>query len=118
MKSVFITCIFCLSINTFAQQLNQKVEDLPLLIDLKYQNTENSFANTIDLKPDLYSQIISFGVAEEFPKNNFKIKSKKIRFSQYEPLQIDLKRELRNIMHKYPGDGNNLFINAKGLKTN
>ena len=114
MKTIFIIFAFCLSTNTFAQQLKKEVEKCPLLIELKYQNDGSLFSNTTNLKSDLYSQIISVKAIETFPKNDFKVANKNFAFSK--TLQMDLSKELRSIMHKFPGDGNNLHIDARGMK--
>ena len=96
MKPIFIIFAFCLSTNTYAQQLNKKTEKLPLLIKLKYQNTERLFPDNLDLKPDLYNQIMLIGVIETVPKNSFNLNTKKLKFTFSETLQIDLTKELRN----------------------
>ena len=116
MKPIFIILAICLSANTFAQQLNKKAEKLSLLIKLKYQNNESLYASIIDLNPDSYQQIMSIGKVGTFPKSNFIINTKNIKLAFPEIRQIDLSKQLRNIMHKFPGDGNNLHIDARGLK--
>lgn len=114
MKIIFIILTLCFCTNTFAQKIVDKDDKLPLPIILKYQNIEDLSPNTINLNPNLNNQIITIGEIDALPQNVLNVYSKNMNFVFSEKSEI--KQELKNIMHKYPGDGNNLQLDAKGYK--
>lgn len=118
MKTIFILFAFCFSINSFAQQPIKKTEKLSLLVPMNYQNSDNQNSYSINLNPNLDNQIISIGLKNISQDYNFKINTRKIKFGVSQSLKTDLRKQLQNIMHKFPGDGSNLFIDARGYKTN
>lgn len=116
MRTLFfiLACGVCLK--NYAQQTKNADATLPLEVDLKYQNDENSISKTPILNPDLNSQIIAIRDVDVLPENSLHIDSKNIKFSHLQPIDIDLSKELNKIMHRFPGDGSNLIIDARGYR--
>lgn len=116
MRIILFILVLGLCLNNYAQQDNDTNTTLHLAVDFKYQNDENSFYYTTTLNPDLNSQIIAVKDVDDLPKNSLYIDSKRIKFSNFQPIDIDLSKELNKIMHKFPGDGSNLMLDARDYR--
>ena len=116
MKLVFHILVFCVCFSSFSQQSKTNDSTLPLAVDLKYQNAENSFSKAISLNPDLNHQIISINQIGILHENSLGIDSKNIKLSKWQPYEMDLTKELNKIMHRFPGDGSNLILDARGYR--
>ncbi|MGB5419515.1 hypothetical protein [Algibacter sp.] len=115
MKQVLIVLALFFCSHLFAQQIANKDDSkLPSLILLKYPNITDALTSANNLKNDSFSLLETNDFQNiYFFINNSRRANRHFVWSQSG--QINLSKELLKITHRYPGDGSNLVIDAKGL---
>lgn len=116
MKYLVTIFAFCLSLSSFAQLLNIEPIALPTSLSvLEFPNFQNRLTSINDLKKDIKPYIFTNDELDRMRNGSIFIYPKGLNknatFS--EPTTIDLKKELREIMYKIPGqDG---IVRPKGF---
>ena len=114
MKPALIILALFLCNQSFSQQINNEDTELPALITLKYPNIKEALIKKNSLNNDSFLFLeTNSSLSTNFTKENGRHINRNFAFATSE--KIILSKELLKITHRYPGDGSNLVIDAKGL---
>jgi len=108
MKNIRLALVLFFSVQAYAQQLDSKNNNTPIpLLLSEYPNITAKF---------VFSDKVQFDADTAIPINLMldpKAIRKSFSFSQTEGEQLT--RSLREVMHRFPGDGSDYFICARGF---
>ncbi len=107
MKYLVTIFVFCLSLSSSAQLLKSKPIELPLFLSLsKTSNFQNHFHNINDLKMPIEPYTFTINELDKMRSGNLYINTKNINKKAIflNRSAINLKKELRNVMLKIPGE--------------
>lgn len=106
MKYLITIFVFCMSMSSFAQQLDTKPIELPLSLSvLEFPNFQDRFIAINDLKTEIKPYIFTHDELDRIRSGHLFISTKSFNnnFTFLGPSTIDLKKELRKVMLEIPG---------------